>query len=249
MGVFISVIGLCIGSFLNVCIYRIPREESIVFPASHCTGCGYNLKWIDLMPIVSWLLLKGECRKCDEKISFKYPLVELINGLIYLLLFLKFGLTLNLIFYCILASLLIVISFIDLETKYIYTFTTILGMAITISYIVVAGYMGNLNILNNILGGAIGFIIIYIIVIITKSMGEGDAELAGVCGLLLGVNGIFIALFLSIIIAGMTASILLLAKLKDRKSEIAFGPYISIGAVLCLLYGEQALALYMKLFL
>ncbi|WP_322413548.1 prepilin peptidase, partial [Clostridium perfringens] len=112
MELFVFIIGLCIGSFLNVCIYRIQREESIAFPASHCTNCGYELKWIDLIPIVSYLFLKGKCRKCSDKISLKYPLVELLNGFLYILLFIKYGLGLNFIFFSLLVSLLIVISFI-----------------------------------------------------------------------------------------------------------------------------------------
>ena len=91
MEILILIIGLCIGSFLNVCIYRIPREESIAFPPSHCTSCGYELKAVDLIPVISYLFLKRKCRKCGEKISINYPLVELLNGVLYLLIFLRFG--------------------------------------------------------------------------------------------------------------------------------------------------------------
>lgn len=135
MEILILIIGLCIGSFLNVCIYRIPREESIAFPPSHCTSCGYELKAVDLIPIISYLFLKGKCRKCGEKISIKYPLVELLNGVLYLLIFLKFGLSLSFVFYSLLTSLLIVISYIDLDSKYIYSSTTILGVVLAAIYI------------------------------------------------------------------------------------------------------------------
>jgi leader peptidase (prepilin peptidase) / N-methyltransferase len=248
MELFVFIIGLCIGSFLNVCIYRIQREESIAFPASHCTNCGYELKWIDLIPIVSYLFLKGKCRKCSEKISLKYPLVELLNGFLYILLFIKYGLGLNFIFFSLLVSLLIVISFIDLESKYVYSSTTIFGVVLGAIYILIGWYIGHINILNNLFGGILGFGIIYLIVIITKGMGEGDAEIAGVCGLFLGVKGILTTLFISILLGGVVASLILLFKLKDKKAEIAFGPYIAIATVIYMFLGNELLLLYLRFF-
>lgn len=246
MEIFVLIIGLCIGSFLNVCIYRIPREESIAFPPSHCTSCGYELKATDLIPILSYLFLKGKCRKCGQKISIKYPLVELLNGLLYLLMFTKFGLSLNFIFYSILTSLLIVISYIDLECKYIYSSTTILGLIIAFIYIVTGLYTGDTNLFNNILGGVVGYAIIYLIVIITKGMGQGDAEIAGMCGLFIGIKGILVGLFIAIVLAGLVAAIILLFKIKDRKSEIAFGPYIAIGSIIYIFLGNEILSLYLN---
>ena len=206
MEILILIIGLCIGSFLNVCIYRIPREESIAFPPSHCTSCGYELKAVDLIPIISYLFLKGKCRKCGEKISIKYPLVELLNGVLYLLIFLKFGLSLSFVFYSLLTSLLIVISYIDLDSKYIYSSTTILGVVLAAIYIVVGLYTKDISISNNVLGGAIGYGIIYLIVVITKGMGQGDAEVAGVCGLFIGIKGILVCLFISVVLGGLVAA-------------------------------------------
>lgn len=249
MEFLILIIGLCIGSFLNVCIYRIPREESIVFPPSHCTVCGYELKVLDLIPVLSYLFIKGRCRKCGEKISIKYPLVEILNGILYLLIYLRFGLSLNFIAYSILASLLIVISYIDLECKYIYSSTTILGGILGAAYILIGLYTKDTTLLNNILGGVIGYLIIYLIVVITKGMGQGDAEIAGICGLFIGIKGILVALFIAIVLGGIVAAIILSFKLKDRKSEIAFGPYIAIGTVMWILIGEKILSLYFGFFI
>ena len=248
MEVLVLIVGLCIGSFLNVCIYRIPREESIAFPASHCTVCGYELKALDLIPIISYLFLKGRCRKCSEKISIKYPLVELLNGILYLLIYLRFGLSLNFIAYSILASLLIVISYIDLESKYIYSSTTIFGVVLGSIYIVIGLYTKDTTLINNILGGAIGYLIIYLIVVITKGMGQGDAEIAGICGLFIGIKGILVALFIAVVLGGIVGAIILLLKLKDKKSEIAFGPYIAIGSIIYILIGSELLSLYLKIF-
>lgn len=249
MEILILIIGLCIGSFLNVCIYRIPREESIAFPPSHCTSCGYELKAVDLIPIISYLFLKGKCRKCGEKISIKYPLVELLNGVLYLLIFLRFGLSLSFVFYSLLTSLLIVISYIDLDSKYIYSSTTILGVVLAAIYIVVGLYTKDISISNNVLGGAIGYGIIYLIVVITKGMGQGDAEVAGVCGLFIGIKGILVCLFIAVVLGGLVAAIILIFKLKEKKSEIAFSPYISIGLIVYILLGKEILSLYLNFFI
>ena len=244
----VLIIGLCIGSFLNVCIYRIPKEESIVFPASHCTSCGHELKFYELIPIVSYIFLRGKCIKCKSKISIKYPLIEILNGLLYLLLFIKYGLSFNFIFYCLLVSLLIVISIIDLESKYVYSSTTIVGVLLAIIYIIIGAYLGEVKILNNLLGGLIGYGIIFLIIILTGGMGEGDADIAGICGLFVGIKGVLVALFLAIILGGIFASIVLILKIKDRKSEIAFGPYIAIGTLIWLLIGQKILTLYVSFF-
>ena len=244
----VLIIGLCIGSFLNVCIYRIPKEESIVFPASHCTSCGHELKFYELIPIVSYIFLRGKCIKCKSKISIKYPLIEILNGLLYLLLFIKYGLSFNFVFYCLLVSLLIVISIIDLESKYVYSSTTIVGVLLAIIYIIIGAYLGEVKILNNLLGGLIGYGIIFLIIILTGGMGEGDADIAGICGLFVGIKGVLVALFLAIILGGIFASIVLILKIKDRKSEIAFGPYIAIGTLIWLLIGQKILTLYVSFF-
>ncbi|GAA0818355.1 prepilin peptidase [Clostridium tertium] len=249
MEILILIIGLCIGSFLNVCIYRIPREESIAFPPSHCTSCGYELKAIDLIPVISYLFLKGKCRKCGKKISINYPLVELLNGVLYLLIFLRFGLSLSFVFYSLLTSLLIVISYIDLDSKYIYSSTTILGVVLAAIYIVVGLYTKDISISNNVLGGAIGYGIIYLIVVITKGMGQGDAEVAGVCGLFIGIKGILVCLFIAVVLGGLVAAIILIFKLKEKKSEIAFSPYISIGSIVYILLGKEILSLYLNFFI
>ena len=244
MEFFILIIGLCIGSFLNVCIYRIPKEESIIFPGSHCTNCGYELKSSDLIPVVSYMFLKGKCRSCGEKISIKYPLVEILNGLLYLSIYFKYGLGLSFIAYSFLGSILIVISLIDLKFKEVYSSTIIVGVVVGICYIIIGLFTKDINLLNNILGGVSGYFIIYLIVIITKGMGEGDAEIAGLCGLFIGFKGILLSLFIAIVLAGIIATIILIFKIKDRKSEIAFGPYIAIGTIIYIFTGNALLSFY-----
>lgn len=240
----VLLMGLVIGSFLNVCIYRIAREESIAYPPSHCTSCGYELKWKDLIPIISYLFIRGKCRKCKEKISLRYPTVELVNGIIYCLLFLQFGFTITLLKYCVLTSILIVIGMIDYDTKFVYRSTTIFGAIIALGFIIVNYVLYKNGIMDSLIGGAIGFGVIFLIVVITKGMGEGDIEIATVAGLFLGVKGICVMLFLSIIIGGIVGAIILCLKIKDRKSEMAFGPCLAIGSIITMIWGNKLLNLY-----
>ena len=246
--IFAVLFGLCIGSFLNVCIYRIAREESIAFPPSHCTTCGYELKAKDLVPVLSYTFLGGRCRNCKEKISIKYPMVEILNALIYVIIYLNYGLSIELIKFAIFSSLMIVIGFIDFETKYVYNSTVIFGVVSGIVFILIDWIINKQIPWTNIIGAAIGFGIIYLIVAFTGGMGEGDIDIALICGLFLGIKGIIVTLFLAFIIGGIVAICILILKLKDRKAEIAFGPYLAIGGIIASIYGSQLIEYYLGLF-
>lgn len=240
----ICVLGLVIGSFLNVCIYRIPMEKSIAFPPSHCTKCNHNLNPLDLIPVISYMFLKGKCRYCSEKISIRYPLIEGLNGILYLIVYLKFGLTLITIKYCILVSILIVIGMIDYDTQFVFTSTTIFGGIVGVLFIIIQYILYKNGFADLILGGLIGAIVIGLIVFLTRGMGEGDIEIAAVCGLFLGIKGILLGLFLAIIIGGIIGIIILLLKLKNAKEKIAFGPFIAVGSLISMLFGAQILKFY-----
>lgn len=249
MDIFLVVIfGLVIGSFLNVCICRIANEESIAFPPSHCTNCGYELKAKDLIPVLSYIFLGGKCRSCKEKISIQYPIVEILNAILYIAIYLKFGFTLNLFKFCLFASLLIVIGFIDFKTKYVYNSTVVFGVVSGILFAVLEWMETKSIPWNHIAGAFIGFGIIYLIVILTRGMGEGDIDIALICGLFLGIKGILVTLFLAIILGGIVATIILIFKLKERKAEIAFGPYLAIGGIIACLYGSRLIDIYLGLF-
>ena len=249
MEIIVLVFGLIIGSFLNVCIFRIPKGESISYPPSHCTSCGYNLKPKDLVPVFSYLFLKGRCRSCKEKISLRYPIIELINALSYVLIYMKFGFAIKSIFFCLLASLLIVISMIDFDKKEVYAATTLFGLILGIIYLVVSYFYSNINYTDNILGGVVGFLIIFLIVKLTGGMGEGDYEIAGICGLFLGVKGILVGLFIGIILGAIYGSGLLIRKSKTGKDEMAFGPFIALGSFISLIYGAGILEFYINFFI
>lgn len=245
--VLISILGLVIGSFLNVCIYRIPAEKSIAFPPSHCGKCKHNLSPLDLVPVLSYIFLSGRCKYCNEKISIRYPFIESLNAILYLLVYLKFGLTLITLKYCILVSILIVIGMIDYDTQFVFTSTTIFAGIIAVIFIVVQAIIYKSGVIDLILGGAIGFGIIGLIVFLTKGMGEGDIEIAAVCGLFLGIKGISLGLFLAIILGGIVGIIILALKLKKAKEKIAFGPFIAIGSLISMLWGTELLKFYWNL--
>lgn len=240
--------GLSIGSFLNVCIYRISREESILFPPSHCINCGYELKVKDLIPILSYIFLGGRCRSCKERISISYPLVEILNASIYVVIYLNYGLSFELFKFAIFASLMIVIGFIDFETKYVFNSTVVFGVVSGIIFIIGEWIITKNIHWTNFVGAAIGFGVIWIIVALTGGMGEGDIDIALICGLFLGIKGIIVTLFLAFVIGGIVAVIILGLKLKDRKAEIAFGPYLAVGGMVAMLYSTQIIKLYLGLF-
>lgn len=246
--ILIILLGLIIGSFLNVCIYRIAREESIAFPPSHCTRCGYNLKPKDLIPVFSYIFLGGRCRSCKKKISIRYPVVEILNACLYLLIYIKYGFTLDCFKFCLFSSLLIVIGFIDFETKYVYSSTVIFGVTTGVLFLILEYLQSKTIPWNYIIGGFVGFVVIYFIVILTHGMGEGDIDISLICGLFLGIKGIIVSLFIAIILGGIVSAIILILKLKDKKSEIAFGPYLAIGGITTCLYGNLLLEIYIKLF-
>lgn len=244
--IIIMILGLCIGSFLNVCIYRLPREESIAFPPSHCTSCGHKLKWHELVPIISYIILKGKCKNCSEKISIQYPIIEFTNGVLYVLLFLKFEYTIDTIKYMILVSLMLVIGLIDFKTKFVYTSTTIIGGIVGVIFIIIEWATTKTFPLDNILGGVISLVIIGLIVLITGGMGEGDIDIAVISGLFLGMKGTAFMLFSAVILGGIVAGVILISKYKSKKAEIAFGPFLAIGTVLSIFYGNQIINNYLN---
>lgn len=260
IGVLTFVIGLIIGSFLNVCIYRIPRNESIVYPASHCTECGYKLAWCDLIPLVSYLFLRGRCRSCGTKISLRYPLIELVTGIVFLLLFIKYGLTLAFLLYAVLMSVLIVVFFIDLDHMVILNKLVIFAL---VAAIIVA--LGNLftpltiygdnkwwnPFLGALLGSGFLFVVAVLGSIVFKSdeaMGGGDIKLMLPIGLFLGWRLTILTLFLSVIIAGVVGIVLLALKITSRKSSIPFGPFIVIGCFISIMYGYHIINWYLGIY-
>ena len=245
--IFIAIIGLCIGSFLNVCIYRIPREESISFPPSHCTNCEHRLQWYELIPVFSYIFLKGKCKNCKEKISIQYPLIELTNAVLYVLVFLKYQYSLDTIKFMVLVSFLIVIGVIDLKTKFVYNSTMILMGIVAVIFLITDYAKLKSFPMDNILGGILGLVIIGLIVFITRGMGEGDIEIAAISGLFLGLKGEVFMLFFAVILGGIAGAIILIVKRKSGKTEMPFGPFLATAAIIAIFYGNFIINQYLTM--
>lgn len=243
----IFILGAIIGSFLNVCIYRIPREESIVYPPSSCTSCKNTIKWYDLVPIISYLFLKGKCRYCGEKVSIRYPIIEFVTGILFLITFIEYGISLEFIKYIVFISILVVIGMIDLDTTDVYFSTTLTGIISSAIFLGIYLYIG-MPVSSYIYGGIIGGGLLSAIILITKGgMGWGDAEICLVCGLFLGWKLTIIMLFLSFIIGSVIGVTLILSGRKTKKDYIPFGPSIVMAAVITIFVGERIFILYTSL--
>ena len=238
------LVGSIIGSFLNVCIYRLPRGQSIVTPPSHCPQCGERLRPWDLMPVASWLLLRGRCRNCNSSISFRYAFVELLTGLLFVWAFSVIGLSTELIKALIFISFLIVIIFIDLDHQLILDKVLIwmAGAGVIINLWIGFPMPGALNML---LAAAAGGGVLLLIAVLTRGgMGGGDIKFMAVLGLWLGWPYIIIVLLLSFIIGGVAGLALIIFKLRGRKDFIPFGPFIALAALITLLYGLDIIFWY-----
>ncbi|MHC1685745.1 MAG: A24 family peptidase [Clostridiaceae bacterium] len=246
MFIVIFMLGLLIGSFLNVCIYRIPREESINYPPSHCTGCDSKIKFYDLIPVISYIFLRGRCRHCKSKISIKYPIIELITSVLFISVVYSYGLTIISLKFLIMISFLMVISLIDFETQDVYGVTTYPCIIIGVIFVLVEKFYFSENVMNYFWGLIVPVVIIGLIVVATRGMGEGDIEIAAICGIYLGLQGALTTLFFAFIIGGIYGVVLIVLKSKKRKDEIAFGPFLFLGALISMFYGNQILELYLN---
>lgn len=245
--VLLFILGLIVGSFSNVCIYRIPRNESIIYPASHCPKCRSNISPQDNIPLLSYILLKGRCRNCKSKISIQYPIVELLTGLIYLIIYLTYGLSIQSLIYIILSAALIIIALIDLNERIVPDVISLPGILIGF---ILSFFVPYISFINSALGIFVGGGIILIIGIVgsvifkKEAMGGGDVKLAAMIGAFLGWRYIIISLFLGFFLGALAGIILILSKIKSRKDVVPFGPFIVLGSFITLLWGEQIISWY-----
>ena len=242
--ILVFLYGIVIGSFVNVCIYRIPLGEDIVKTSSHCMNCGHTLKWYDLFPVFSFLVLGGKCRYCKSNLSIQYPVIEVVNGILYCLIVGVKGVNINSVLYCLFASALLTLGVIDFRTMEIPVginyFILILGLihlglngqkfwdCILGFFSVSAG----LFVLYQLTGG--------------RGIGGGDIKLVAVSGLLLGGKANILAFLLACILGSVIHSL----RMKITKADhvLALGPYLAAGMIISLLWGEEMIRWYMNLF-
>lgn len=266
----VLLFGLIVGSFLNVCIARIPHEASIVSPPSHCPRCKTPIRWYDNVPLVSYAVLRGKCRTCGQHISWRYPLVELMNGLLYLWAGSEFGLTGEAILVMALCSSLVVITFIDLDHQIIPDVITYPGMAIGL--VVAPFFMTTLagplpfglgsvlpplgqyaaSFLNAFIGLVLGGAPLYLIGLLweklrkVEAMGGGDVKFMAMIGSFLGWKGAFLTIMLGAMSGSVVGVTLILLKKHQADKVIPFGPFLVFGTLMTLFMGYEIISWYLE---
>ena len=242
----IFILGACLGSFSNVCIYRLPKNKQIVSGRSFCPRCKKKINWFDNLPIISFLLLDGKCRKCKKVIPLRYFIVEITTGIIFLLIYLNYNDLSTIIFLLVLSLIYIIIFFIDLENFIIPDSLSFSVMTIAL----LKNFLPNFNtnfiheINQSIIGGMVGYLSIWLIIYLYKvikkieGMGVGDAKLMAGIGLLFGWQSVPFVLFVSAILGLIFVLPSLLNKQKNMRSEIPFGPFIITACLIYFIYGD-----------
>jgi leader peptidase (prepilin peptidase)/N-methyltransferase len=247
-----GVVGLLVGSFLNVVIWRVPRGESVVRPRSHCPSCGTELAERDNIPVVSWLLLRGNCRTCGASISARYPAVELLTGVLFAAVATRIGVHVAVVAFLYFTAVAVALAFIDYDTK------RLPDVIVLPSYVVVATFLAADSIATHrwapLVHAGIGMAALYafyflLIVVYPAGMGGGDVKLAGVIGLVLGWLGfgpLVIGAFLGFLLGGVWGIVLMAMRRANRKTGVPYGPFMLAGALIAVFAGHPIAQLYVS---
>lgn len=255
--VMFAIVGLCVGSFLNVVIYRVPNKINLAFPASHCTTCSYTLKWYDNIPVVSYLMLGGKCRSCKQRISLRYMLVEIFNSLLWILsVFMFWDSTavgrIYAITAAVVSSVLICIFFIDLEYMLIFNRFTIIVAVSGLSTMFTDSFTEWYDHLIGALAGGAVFLAIYfgaILILKREGLGFGDVKLAAAAGFMLGWQKLIFAMLIASVVGSIVLLLLKLIRKDEKNKEYPFGPFISAGVLFALFFGSLVINWYLGLIL
>lgn len=238
------ILGCIIGSFANVCIHRLPWQHSLVLPSSHCPNCQQGLRPWHNIPILSYVLLHGRCAYCQTTISWRYPFVEFLGGLLYIALYEHFGLSIQGLIFTLLATSLLIVSFIDLAYRIIPDVITLPG--------IIAGLLASTLITSVGLGSAVfgvvigGGLFLLIAIVSRGGMGGGDIKLTAMIGAFLGWQGVFVTIFLAALSGAISGLFLIVVKKKGRKDALPFGPFLALGALLALFWGHEIVHWYLR---
>jgi leader peptidase (prepilin peptidase)/N-methyltransferase len=247
--IFAFVFGACIGSFLNVCIYRIPEGKSIIHPPSACPQCGYRIRFYDNIPIVSYILLRGRCRRCKVHIPVRYPLVELVTGIAALAVFLKYGPTLAAGIYFLFIAVLLVITFIDIDHQIIPDILSVTGIPLFFLLGFLVPFITWKDALIGILaGGGLLYAVAFGYQLLTgrDGMGGGDIKLLAMIGAMIGWQGILFTVFISSLSGTVIGLLLALPAGRSMKSRLPFGPFLAAGAIAYLFCGPALIRWYIS---
>jgi leader peptidase (prepilin peptidase)/N-methyltransferase len=256
LAVFFTLVGIAIGSFLNVCIDRLPLHKSLVSPPSHCDACGRRLGLLDLVPIFSYLFLRGRCRYCRAHIPIRVLIVEVCAGLFFFLAFWRYGLSAQFgvtVFWC---CVFLVIIFIDWERQLILNRITYPAAVIAIVILAVHTYVSGATLLppqstliNGLISGAALFVFFVLIILIRPgAMGMGDAKLVALIGFVSGFPLVVFSMMIGIVIGGIVAVILLATGKKKREDVIPYGAFLGIGPIIALIFAPEILNWYLGFF-
>ena len=248
----VFLFGLLFGSFGNVCIYRIPKGESVILPRSRCPACGTPIAWFDNVPVLSWLLLRGRCRHCQTKISYRYPVVELLTGLCFAGVFARFGFQWVTCEYLLFVWGLIVVSFIDLDHMILPDMFTLPGIAIGLAGSALNPERGFWSAFAGFLiGGGFLWLIAYLYYVLRgeEGMGGGDIKLLAWIGAVLGWTAVPFVILVSSVLGSFVGLVLALRSQAGLKSVIPFGPYLALAALIYIFGGEAIALWYIGLFL
>ena len=249
-GAIAFVFGLCVGSFLNVCIYRIPAGKSIVHPGSACPRCQAAIRIYDNIPLFSYILLGGKCRHCKTAISARYPLVELLSGIFAICAFLKFGATPAALIYFAFIAALLAITFIDIDHRIIPDVISLPGIIV---FFLAALALPEMTWIQSLLGVVIGggslFLVAWVYHLLTKKegMGGGDIKLLAMIGALIGWKGVFFTIFVSSAVGTLVGFAAMIVTRQNMKLAVPFGPFLAIGAISYIFFGPELIHWYLYL--
>jgi len=250
MALFSFFFGLILGSFMNVCIYRMPLKKSIVRPPSHCPHCGERIRFYDNIPVISYLLLMGKCRYCRQAISWRYPAVEAIAGCLSLALFIRFGFGYQYFLFLLFVTILVTISFIDLRHKIIPDAISLPGIALGLGS---SFFLPHITWVDSLVGVVAGGGILFLVAVIyerftkKEGMGGGDIKLLAMIGAWMGWRSLPLILLVSSLSGSIIGFVYLLSSGKGYRARIPFGPFLSLGALIFFFFGRDLVTWYLRL--
>lgn len=243
----VFVLGTLVGSFANVCIYRLPQRLSVVFPGSHCPTCQTALRPWENIPVLSYLWQRGRCTTCAAAIGLRYPVIELSNGLLYLVLYAQYHWTIQGLVYALLATVLLIVSCIDIAHTIIPDSITLPGIVIGLC---VSSWLTPVGWYPAFLGALLGsgfFLLLAVLSVVLlqrEGMGGGDIKLIAMLGAFLGGRAVLVTIFLAAVCGAVIGVSLMLFRGQRRHEALPFGPFLALGALLAMLWGEQLLTWY-----
>ena len=234
--------GLAVGSFANVCIHRLPRKESVVFPGSHCPACSAAVRPLDNIPVISYIALGGKCRDCATRISPIYPVIETVTAVLLLAGFFKFGPSFDFLVYAVVAPALVIITAIDIEHQIIPDVITLPGIALGLA---VGTY--TIGYRDSLLGFFVGGGLFYLLAVLSNGgMGGGDIKYISAAGAFLGWQKVLLVIFIGALLGSVVGVFQIAVQKKSRKSLIPFGPFLAAGTLITLFYGNSLIRLYLE---